>query len=45
MGNYRKLHALALGAGTGETSVVSQNDEEKLQENLPFQLSSQIDSM
>ena len=35
-GNYRKLNASAVGAGTGETSVVSQDDEEKLRENLPF---------
>ena len=36
MGNYRKLNASAVGAGTGETSVVSQDEEEKLRENLPF---------
>ena len=35
-GNYRKLNASAVGAGTGETSVVSQDEEEKLRENLPF---------
>ena len=35
-GNYRKLHASAVSAGSGETSVVSQDDEEKLWENLPF---------
>ena len=35
-GNYRKLNASAVGAGTGEISVVSQDDEEKLWENLPF---------
>ena len=35
-GNYTKLHALTVGAGTGETSVVSQDDEEKLWKNLSF---------
>ena len=35
-GNYKKLNASAVGTGTGETSVVSQDDEEKLRENLPF---------
>ena len=34
--NYRKLNTSAIGAGTGETSVVSQDEEEKLRENLPF---------
>ena len=38
MANYRKLNASAIGAGTGETSVVSQDNEEKLRENLPFQV-------
>ena len=36
MGNYRKLHASAVGVGTGETLVVSQDDEEKLRQDLPF---------
>ena len=40
MGNYRKLNASAVGADTGETSVVSQDDKEKLQENLPFPVKS-----
>ena len=35
-GKYKKLNASAIGDGTGETSIVSQDDEEKLRENLPF---------
>ena len=29
-GNYRKLHTSVVGAGTGETLVISQDNKEKL---------------